>query len=150
LLLTLAIAQTMPQTHDECVPYLQQGLLLAALYLFQTAALAVMLYATPLYLKQPYHTSVLCGEDWVQELIYGHPEHIKHKLGMCVHAFFALVAELCLSGLTNSKNITLEEQTTIFLYACVTGLSICHVGEHFQQHANETISKWVSNSQSYC
>jgi hypothetical protein len=26
-----------------------------------------------LYLKQPYHTSILSGEGWVQKLLNGHP-----------------------------------------------------------------------------
>jgi hypothetical protein len=36
----------------------------------------------------------------------------------------------------------LEEQLAIFLYACVTGLSVRHLGEHFQR-SNDTISKYV-------
>jgi hypothetical protein len=38
--------------------------------------------------------------------------------------------------------ISLEEKLAIFLYTCVTGLSLHHVGEHFQ-HTSETISKYV-------
>jgi hypothetical protein len=45
-------------------------------------------------------------------------------------------------GLQDTRNITLEEHLAIFLYTCVTGLSIRHVGERFQ-HANATISKYV-------
>jgi len=37
----------------------------------------------------------------------------------------------------------MEQHVAIFLYTCVTGLSIHHVGERFQ-HANATISKYVS------
>ncbi|KAF8576022.1 hypothetical protein K439DRAFT_1397684 [Ramaria rubella] len=37
-------------------------------------AQAVLLYATPLYNKTPYHTSALSGYAWVQELIHGHPK----------------------------------------------------------------------------
>jgi hypothetical protein len=36
----------------------------------------------------------------------------------------------------------LEEQLAIFLYACVTGLSVRHLGERFQR-SNDTISKYV-------
>ena len=35
-----------------------------------------------------------------------------------------------------------EEQLAIFLYTCVTGLSVWHVGEQFQR-LNSTISQWV-------
>lgn len=59
-----------------------------------------------------------------------------------MHVFLALVAELWLHGLTDSRDVSLEEQVAIFLYACVTGLSIRHIGERFQ-HSNETISKYA-------
>jgi hypothetical protein len=55
--------------------------------------------------------------------------------------YLALLTKLrALSGLTDSKHLSLEEQVAIFLYTCVTGLSIRHVGEQFQR-SNETISK---------
>ncbi|RDB30577.1 hypothetical protein Hypma_006985 [Hypsizygus marmoreus] len=113
----------------------------AALYMFQTVSFAVMLYASQWYWKQPYHTSALSGAEWVKELIWGHPDRIRTELGMRVHVFLALVAELRRCGLSDSRYLSLEEQTAIFLYTCVTGLSIRHVGERFQ-HANETISTY--------
>jgi len=42
-----------------------------------------------------------------------------------------------LCGLTDFQHVDLEERVAIFLYMCVTGLSIRHVGESFQ-HCNET------------
>jgi hypothetical protein len=42
-------------------------------------------------------------------------------------------------GLGDSWHVGLDEQAAIFLYMCVTGLSVRHVGERFQ-HSNETIS----------
>ena len=42
--------------------------------------------------------------------------------------------------LTDSQYITLEEQLAIFLYGCVTGLSVHHLGERFQR-ANDTVAK---------
>jgi hypothetical protein len=92
------------------------------------------------YDKQGYHTSALSGADWVCELLDGHPERIRSELGVHKHVFHALVDELKLAGLTSSKYIFLEEQLAIFLYTCVTGLSLRHVGERFQ-HSGETISK---------
>ncbi|KIN97277.1 hypothetical protein M404DRAFT_135861, partial [Pisolithus tinctorius Marx 270] len=44
-------------------------------------------------------------------------------------------------GHSNSKFVTLEEQLAIFLYTCVTGLTVRHVGEHFQW-SNDTISRY--------
>jgi hypothetical protein len=92
------------------------------------------------YDKQGYHTSALSGADWVCELLDGHPERIRNELGVHKHVLHALVDELKLAGLKNSKFIFLEEQIAIFLYTCVTGLSLRHVGERFQ-HSGETISK---------
>ncbi|KAJ7735745.1 hypothetical protein B0H16DRAFT_1326991 [Mycena metata] len=53
--------------------------------------LAVMLYASPLYWKQKYHTSALSGQAWVDELILGHPDRIHCELGMRLHVFIALL-----------------------------------------------------------
>jgi hypothetical protein len=108
--------------------------------MIQNAALVVALYASQWYWKQPYHTSALTGAEWVDELVYGHPDRICNCLGMRVHVFLAFVNELHLAGLKDSKHVSLKEKAAIFLYACITGLSIRHVGERFQR-SNETISK---------
>jgi hypothetical protein len=56
------------------------------------------------------------------------------------HVFIELIEELHEMGYTNSKHVSLEEQLTIFLLACVTGLTIRHLGEWFQR-SNDTISE---------
>ena len=94
------------------------------------------------YMKEPYHTSILSGYAWVQELLHGHPEHIRTELGVHKEVFNALIRELRSMGHGDTRYVTLEEQLGIFLYMSVTGLSICHVRERFQR-ANRTISKWV-------
>ncbi len=115
--------------------------MLFACYYAYCIGSALFLYASPLYFKQPYHTSALSGHAWVQELKYGHPDRIYTELGVRLHVFEALVFELhTLCGLKDSRHLTLEEQVAIFLYMCVTGLSVRHVGERFQ-HSNETISR---------
>ena len=91
---------------------------------------------------EPYHTSILSGHEWVMELLTGHPERIHCELGMHAHVFKQLILELRDLGHTNSKFVSLEEQLAIFLYCCVTGLSIRHVGERFQR-SNDTISRYV-------
>jgi len=58
------------------------------------------------------------------------------------HVFLELVHELRNSGLQDSKYITLEVQTAIFLYTCVTGLKSRHVAERFQ-HSHTTITKYI-------
>jgi hypothetical protein len=100
-------------------------------------------YSNAHYNKQPYHTSALQGISWVTELLTGHPERIRCELGVHHHVFMVLLNILRESGINNSKNVKLEEQLAIFLYACVTGLSVRHLGERFQR-SNDTISRYVS------
>jgi hypothetical protein len=90
--------------------------------------------------REPYHTSILTGQGWVDELLDGHPERIRTELGMHKDVFLALVSKLRDLGHTDSKYVSLEEQVAIFLYASVTGLTVRHLGERFQR-SNETISK---------
>lgn len=49
---------------------------------------------------------------------------------MRLFVFQALI-KACAIGLQDTRNITLDEHLAIFLYTCVTGLSIWHVGECF-------------------
>ncbi|KAJ7265972.1 hypothetical protein B0H12DRAFT_996882, partial [Mycena haematopus] len=67
---------------------------------------------------QPYHTSKLTGQQWVEELMRGHPERIYNELGVHLHVFIMLLIELRLGGLgySDSKYVSLEEQLAIFLY----------------------------------
>jgi hypothetical protein len=88
----------------------------------------------------PYHTSALTGQDWVLELMNGHPERMRTELGVRVHVFRHLVVALQKAGMHPSKHLSLEEKLAIFLYASVTGLSTQHLGERFQR-SNETISR---------
>src|ERR1700722_8577175 len=89
---------------------------------------------------EPYHTSALTGQAWVLELLAGHPQRIRCELGMHQHVFVTLIKQLRAFGHTDSRHISLEEQLSIFLYTCVTGLTIRHVGERFQR-SNDTISQ---------
>ena len=91
----------------------------------------MVLYAVIITLADPesYHTSILSGGMWVQELLDGHPDHILCELGVWKEVFEALICTLRAIGTTDSKHISLEEQLAIFLYMSVTGLTICHTGE---------------------
>ena len=104
-----------------------------------TATISI-LHSVYSQVPEPYHTSILTGEAWVLELLTGHPERIRCELGVHRHVFLELITELRSLGHTNSRFVSLEEQLAIFLYTCVTGLTICHVGEQFQR-SNETISR---------
>lgn len=101
---------------------------------------AVAKIAESVYIREAYHTSALSGQDWVLELLAGHPERIHCKLGVYRHTFLALITVLRALGYKNSRFVSLEEQLAIFLYMAVTGLPLRHVGERFQ-HSNATISK---------
>jgi hypothetical protein len=94
----------------------------------------------PTRTKEPYHTSVLTGEGWLLELMAGHPERIRCELGVCLHVFTELLAQLRRLGHTNTRAVSLEEQVAIFLYMCITGLTTRHVGERFQR-STSTISR---------
>jgi hypothetical protein len=115
---------------------------LGAPWVINVAVAGALIYARPLHDKTPYHTSALTGEAWVQELLTGHPERIRNELGFHREVFDELIRSLHDGGQGPSRHISLEEKLAIFLYTCVTGLSLRHVGEHFQ-HATETISKYV-------
>ena len=73
---------------------------------------------------EPYHTSILSGWGWVEELLEGHPGHICCELGVSREVFLKLVSVLCGFGFGSSRYVDIEEQLTIFLYMSVTGLTI--------------------------
>jgi hypothetical protein len=124
----------------------KQLIVAATAYIVNVVTLAAMLYASPLYWKQDYHTSKLTGAAWVEELINGHPDRIWTELGVRLHVFLILVHELrTICGLKDERHVGANEQVAMFLYMCVTGLSVRHVGERFQR-SNETISKSVNTN----
>ena len=92
---------------------------------------------------QPYHTSILSGAGWLTELLLGHPDRIRCELGVCKHVFEELVNDLRSMGHGDNRHVCLEEQLGIFLYSCVTGLTVRHVGERFQR-SNDTVARCVA------
>lgn len=118
---------------------LDDVLLTSSLYVISTIAAAIEV-ATPLFNKIPYHTSALDGPGWVAELLEGHPERIRHELGVHKHVFRALIEALRSGGIRSSRHVAIEEKLAVFLYTCVTGMSIGHVGERFQR-SSDTLSK---------
>ncbi|KAJ7319139.1 hypothetical protein DFH08DRAFT_632566, partial [Mycena albidolilacea] len=76
-------------------------------------AVLCWLYGSNWYWAQPYHTSKLTGQQWVEELMRGHPERIHNELGVHLHV---LLIELRGLGYSDSKFVSLEEQLAIFLY----------------------------------
>jgi hypothetical protein len=102
----------------------------------------MMDYITSLYLHTPYHTSVLSGEAWVQELLARHPKRIWNELGLHRSTFTLLIKAIKAPAvsLQSSCHVSIEEQLLIFLYTAVTGMSCTHIGEHFQR-SSDTITK---------
>ena len=68
-------------------------------------------------MREPYHTSILTGEGWVMELLFGHPDQICCELGVSHDVFASLILALWEMGHRNSKYVSLKEQFSIFLYA---------------------------------
>ena len=101
---------------------------------------AVLTAIEPFYNKRPQHTSALSSVQWVDELMEGHPDRIQTVLGVRLHVFKALLKTLCKIGFSDSKHVKLGEQLAIFLYTCVTGLTLHHGCERFQR-PTVTISK---------
>ncbi|KAE9385975.1 hypothetical protein BT96DRAFT_792423, partial [Gymnopus androsaceus JB14] len=93
-----------------------QKLAVAYGFLLNVIAIVMVIYASPYYWKQEYHNSVFTGYAWVQELIHGHPDCIRSELGVRLPVFIALVEQLCILGMADSRFVTLEEQVAIFLY----------------------------------
>ena len=114
--------------------------LVAAFTVAHIVATAVIIYTDPFYNKIPYHMSALSGMDWVCELLNSHPEHICNELGVHKHVFHGLIEGLKVAGHGPSWNVYLEEQLAIFLYTCLTSLSLHHVCKHFQCSCN-TVSR---------
>ncbi|KAH8826312.1 hypothetical protein DL96DRAFT_1465531, partial [Flagelloscypha sp. PMI_526] len=93
---------------------------LVALIIYQYAclcALAIVTLLSPHYYKQPYHTSALTGQMWVDELLRGHPQRIQDNLGVSLEVFVLLLGELhAYGGLQPSRDVSMEEKLAIFLY----------------------------------
>ena len=88
---------------------------LLAQYIIIIATLCTMIL-TPTEPKL-YHTSILLGQMWVDELLDGHPDRICCKLGLQKGAFHELLHALCCFSAADSKYVSLEEQLAIFLYS---------------------------------
>jgi hypothetical protein len=94
------------------------------------------------YLAMKIHASTLSEEDWVQELLTGHPERIRVELGVHRGTFTVLLKAVQELGVQSSRHVPVEEQLSIFLYTVVTGLGPTQVGERFQRSPG-TITKCV-------
>jgi hypothetical protein len=127
-----------PQQHDGRAIAPPQVLLLVQItaVVVQLSGNLVMELFAPLYLHTPYHTSVLFGAAWVNELLTGHPERIRNELGIYRGTFTVLIKAMQRAGVWSSRHVSIEEQLSIFLYTAVTEMTCTHVGEHFQRSSS--------------
>lgn len=113
-----------------------------------TAALAAVTvagkHALPYYVKTLRNTSRLTGQQWLSELLEGHPEHFYDCMGMHKHVFCALLAELFTIGLHDTRWVSAEEQLAIFMHLAVMGNAQQHLEERFQC-SPYTLSKCVAS-----
>ena len=65
-------------------------------------------------IPEPYHTPILYGQGWVNELLEGHPEHICCELGVSCEVFLQLIISLHSFSFGDSKYVQLEEQLAKF------------------------------------
>jgi hypothetical protein len=77
-------------------------------------ATAVLVDSLFTQVKEPYHTSILTGGDWIMELLSGNPNRIWCELGVSHNVFAAPISELQDMGHVNSKYVSLEEQLGIY------------------------------------
>jgi hypothetical protein len=113
---------------------------MAALLLLLAARESLLLYASR-FNKVPQHTSILSGQDWLDELIAGHDGRFYNEIGMHKHVFWRLLAVLRKdAGLLDTRNLSSEEQLAIFLHFVRRGLSNRALQERFQR-SPDTISK---------
>lgn len=116
---------------------------IAALIAVTTACCAAAIYARSYMLNAPvpYHTSILSGRMWVQELLDGNPRRMRDQFGLNVHVFEKLAMILRQKGfLHDTRYVDVEEQLAMFLYTI--GGNDCNrrVAERFQR-SGWTISK---------
>ncbi|KAJ3991320.1 hypothetical protein F5050DRAFT_1581604 [Lentinula boryana] len=69
------------------------------------------------------HGSILTGQAWVTEVLYGHPERCLNAFGMSSNIFMRLLVKLSMSGLCDSWHVSAAEQLAIFLYFVCQGSS---------------------------
>lgn len=130
----------MDTTSDDIRTRVIQVTAIVGIFLLLTAKETLLLYASR-FDKVPKHTSVLSGQNWIDELIKGHDGRFYDEMGMKKHVFWKLLSVLRKdTGLQDTRNVSAEEQLAIFLQFAHRGLSNRALQERFQR-GPETISK---------
>jgi hypothetical protein len=75
-----------------------------------------LLYALH-FIKVPQHTSILSGQDRINELITGHDGRFYNEMGVHKHVFRTLVSLLQDdAGLHDTRHVSAKEQLAILLH----------------------------------
>lgn len=79
------------------------------------------------------HTSILTGQQWVEEILLGHPGRFRELMGMGRSLFRRLCQELQLKGgLRPARYVFVDEQVAIWLFFVRTGQTSRILQERFQ------------------
>lgn len=108
------------------------------------AAAAAQFYHDQHFTSIPFNTLALTGQQWVEELLEGHPERMHENLGVRPHVFHRLCQSLCeLSGLLvhDTRWVDIEEQVAICLYFGSTNLGICKIASGRFNCSKDTVAK---------
>ena len=117
------------------------NLVAMASFLFLAASRdAALLYLTR-FNCTPVHTSRLSGQQWLNELVHGHPQRFYNEMGLRKHIFKKLIRILGTNvGLVDTQHVSAKEQLAVFLHYIHRGLSNRVLQECFQRSA-DTITK---------
>ena len=95
----------------------------AGLLFMATSRDVTALYSTR-FNRVPVHTSWLSGQQWLDELVSGHPRRFHNEMGLHKHVFMKLICMLGRdAGLALTRHVLAEEQLAIFLHYVHWG---CH------------------------
>jgi hypothetical protein len=91
--------------------------------------------------RRPCRRSVLRGDDWVLEVLSGHPIRCYENFRMAPDVF-GQIAGLVRTRIQENyrSRISIEERLAMFLYTVGQNASNRHVQERFQ-HSGETVSR---------
>ena len=104
---------------------------------------SALCWCSPQLINTPLHTSVLSGQQWLDELLAEHHLWFYNELSMHKHVFCQLLTIFKAdAGLHDTQYVLAEEQDAVFLHYVCRGLSNRALQEQFQ-HSGDTIRKWV-------
>ena len=106
-----------------------------------STTIAIATYYYKYIYKEPCMTSLQSGQNWMTEVLNGHPIRCVNAFQMESSLFMRLCEELSLKyGLKESNRMSTIEKVGIFVYIIALGISNKDACERFQR-SGETISR---------